>query len=231
MAELIKGQVSGMQQRFEPGGAVWDFRVERTDPSGKPLPRVAVELRGQSFQGSINNGDWVELFGEWRSGDVVKVDEVKNLTTNATVRTQAVPRVKGVSGSGWALLIPFVFLAVIGAGVGLVFLVNRDSDTPATPTSAAIVLSSTSAHRGETLTVSGTGFAPDEPVQIRFHTTVLATVQADRNGSFPSQAVRIPADWPFAGQFDLVAVGQKSLRSVHSPLDLVCTTSLPRSCK
>ena len=65
---------------------IWSFRVERYDASGNRLQPVPVEMRGERFDGSISEGDWVELPGEWKPGQVVHPDQVKNLTTGATVR-------------------------------------------------------------------------------------------------------------------------------------------------
>jgi hypothetical protein len=78
--------VSGFQQRFEPGGKlVWDFRVERLDAAGKPLPRVAVEMRAATFVGSINNGDTVEVPGVVGENGILMAERVRNLTSSATV--------------------------------------------------------------------------------------------------------------------------------------------------
>jgi hypothetical protein len=40
---------------------VWDFRVERQDADGNPLPRVQVEMHRNSISGSIANGDWGDV--------------------------------------------------------------------------------------------------------------------------------------------------------------------------
>lgn len=107
----IKGQVSGLQQRFERSGeVVWNFRVERQDASGNPLPRVAVEMRGLGFEGALNNGDWVEVTGKFNHGTLMAA-EVSNLSTRATVRA------RGMGGGAKALG------AVIGGVVVVIFVV------------------------------------------------------------------------------------------------------------
>lgn len=89
---LIRGVVVGMQPRIESQGrgvvTIWDFRLERHDAAGNPMPRVQVEMRGYSFLGSINNGDWVEIKGNWQRGEIVKPRQVYNLSTAAMVKSK-----------------------------------------------------------------------------------------------------------------------------------------------
>ncbi len=97
MPDAIKGRVSGMQQRGEAAlrtsWAVWDFRLERIDANGKPLPRVPVEMRGRRFEGSIANGDLVEIDGaRWTPGQVLHTRQVRNATTGVTVRARGITR-------------------------------------------------------------------------------------------------------------------------------------------
>jgi hypothetical protein len=87
-----QGRVSGFVPRTESPvirkrtTIVWDFRLERQTPDGKPLPRVAVEMRGKYFSGgSINNGDVVVLAGRHCRNGLVTVKRVKNLTSSTTV--------------------------------------------------------------------------------------------------------------------------------------------------
>ncbi|MEU0885889.1 hypothetical protein ABZ345_45560 [Lentzea sp. NPDC005914] len=88
-----KGRVSGYTPRAEAGvfrkrqTLVWDFRLERHDGTGQPLPRVAVELRAKYYRGgSISNGDVVELWGRQSRNGVVVVNSVKNLTAGSVIR-------------------------------------------------------------------------------------------------------------------------------------------------
>ena len=56
-SNVFRGIVSGLQQRVEfvrsVSHFVWDFRLERRDDKGEPLPRVAVQMRGRTLKGSI----------------------------------------------------------------------------------------------------------------------------------------------------------------------------------
>jgi hypothetical protein len=85
----IRGQVSSFAQRYEatPQGTitVWDFRLDRHDDTGKPLPRVPLEMRGTTFDGAIAVGDWIEVDAPWRDGRTLKVKRVTNLSSNAIV--------------------------------------------------------------------------------------------------------------------------------------------------
>ncbi len=89
---VIRGQVSGLQQRLEHWAVrpvtVWDFRVERHDDAGNPLPRIHVEMRGRSFEGSIANGDWVEITANRKNGKVLHTRNVRNLTAGVIVTTR-----------------------------------------------------------------------------------------------------------------------------------------------
>jgi hypothetical protein len=112
---VIKGQVSGFQTRFEsagrgPGTTVWSFRLDRHDKEGKPLPRVAVEMRGTSFDGAINQGDWVELDQDWKPGTTLRAKRLTNLTTNAVVSSKGA----AIKAFSKALVVVFfvVFLVV-----------------------------------------------------------------------------------------------------------------------
>jgi hypothetical protein len=93
--DAIVGEVRGFQSRTESRGAqsptyiVWTFRVERHDHAGNRLPPVPVEMRSRSFEGFLNDGDRVEVPGDWQEGQIVQARRVRNLTTGATVRTKA----------------------------------------------------------------------------------------------------------------------------------------------
>jgi hypothetical protein len=93
MMSHYKGRVSGYTPRTEGGvfrkrqTLVWDFRMERHDPSAKPLPRVAVEMRAKYYRGgSISNGDVVEVWGRQSRSGVVVVRSVRNLTAGTVIR-------------------------------------------------------------------------------------------------------------------------------------------------
>jgi hypothetical protein len=85
---------------------VWDFRIERQDAAGKPLPRAQVEMRGNSIHGTIANGDWVEIDTNWRQGKVVHTRTVRNLSSNSTVHAKGGHR--AISLLPGLLMLPFV---------------------------------------------------------------------------------------------------------------------------
>jgi hypothetical protein len=95
---ILSGTVSGFQQRTEQtqtaGGprmvVVWDFRLERKDQNGQALPRVAVEMRGTEFIGSVQNGDAVEIDAPFHAGEVVQPRRVRNLTSGAVVTAREI---------------------------------------------------------------------------------------------------------------------------------------------
>ena len=64
---------------------MWNFRVDSSDAAGMPQPPVAVEMRGFEFKGSVGDGDWVEIKGEWKPGEVFSVRSLKNISQNARV--------------------------------------------------------------------------------------------------------------------------------------------------
>jgi hypothetical protein len=90
----FRGRVAGFQQRFEVSGRrnilVWDFRVERKDSNVEQTP-VAVEMRGFAFEGSIVNGDEVEIVGQPIDRKVLHVSAAYNLTSHALVRVSSTP--------------------------------------------------------------------------------------------------------------------------------------------
>lgn len=118
---MIRGTVSGFQTRYEqiPYGqyvrsvTIWDFRLERADPAGTPLPRVAVELRGTSINGSIANGDVVEIDQEAEPGQLVQAEVVRNVTSGAAVSARGGDESRISKGVGLAVLLLVVMIIVI----------------------------------------------------------------------------------------------------------------------
>jgi hypothetical protein len=110
---MVQGQVSGLQQRYEPRVrlptvSVWDFRLERRGEHDEPLPRVAVQMRGTRFDGCIGNGDVIEISGRWRAGTTLRPRRVLNRSTNAYVRA------RGATGRNVALrLVRGVFAVAV----------------------------------------------------------------------------------------------------------------------
>jgi len=89
--ELI-GEVRGFTQRSENISTshlqhtIWNFRIERYI-EGKQLPPIPVEMRGQKFEGSINEGDSIQLLKNWQKG-LHKTNKVFNLTINVMVKAK-----------------------------------------------------------------------------------------------------------------------------------------------
>lgn len=98
--KFIRGRVAAMQQRQEiegyhhigrtrvpTYGIVWSFRLQVAGPDGNPLPPVAIEMRAPSFIGLIGNGDQLEVeAGDYATGSILCLKEVRNLSTNSVVR-------------------------------------------------------------------------------------------------------------------------------------------------
>ncbi len=83
-----------------------------------------------------------------------------------------------------------------------------------------MTLSRTSGPPGTMLTVSGSGFAADELVELSFSTDTLTKVRADAGGSFSSIEIQIPSDWRFKGQVDIRATGDTCLQTVREPFQV-----------
>ena len=86
----------------------------------------------------------------------------------------------------------------------------------ATPT---ITLSTSTARKGENVTVAGTRFWPNEMVDILVHATLVAQVQADNNGAF-STVITVPTSAPPPGfGTTITATGRSSAKSADAPFD------------
>jgi hypothetical protein len=113
---VIRGKASGLQQRLEYKTrrplVVWNFRLERWDSSGSPMTRVPVEMRGQSFQGSLNNGDWIEVRAKWKPGKTVHASRVTDLSTSTVVRARGWGQPTRIARVVIALLMLAFFVAV-----------------------------------------------------------------------------------------------------------------------
>jgi hypothetical protein len=90
--------------------------------------------------------------------------------------------------------------------------VNFDPFTP-----AKVTVSPTSGRPGSTVTVSGTGFAPNEDVDIRLHVDVVAETRTDARGEFSGVSFSVP-DTPFRQQqYSVIALGATSHKSDSAP--------------
>ena len=91
----VVGQAHRIEARTETIGqgthqTVVTFRVERYDDAGNQILMVPVQMKGLSYEGSVSEGDWVQVGGRRRAG-TLHAKELKNLTTGAVVKTKGVP--------------------------------------------------------------------------------------------------------------------------------------------
>lgn len=106
-ASAVTGEARGVTQRVEHAEQVWTLRVERHDRHGNRLQPVAVEMRGERFDGSVSDGDWIEVTGRWREGTLV-ADRVANVTTGGSLHTRR-----------WSPVYLVVVAAVLALAVGV----------------------------------------------------------------------------------------------------------------
>jgi hypothetical protein len=115
VADGIVGRVALLDLRGE-GSArlqfrVLTFRLERMNPNGEPMSTMAVTMRGLSLDGSIHNGDWVQLpTARMPSRPLTRIT---NLTTGETVRMKTPVTLRAMRGFGAAFVLAFVALLVL----------------------------------------------------------------------------------------------------------------------
>jgi hypothetical protein len=118
----VVGEAHSIQTRREVNIDVWTFRLERFDDKGNRLSPVAVEMRGLDFEGFINEGDQIEVYGQWSEVGTVLSKEVRNLSTNSKVKAKWYSRklkvVGIVVGIFLALFFTFIFLVISGVICG-----------------------------------------------------------------------------------------------------------------
>jgi hypothetical protein len=110
------GFVRGLTQRPGPNGQVYTFRIEVHDSRGNRLPPVAVEMKGVSFEGILNEGDEVEIRARPRPGRVVRVHRLSNLTAGSVFAAKGIPLAWRVLVVPWQIL-TWIVVAAILAGV------------------------------------------------------------------------------------------------------------------
>lgn len=120
----FEGKVSGFVPRTESGvfrkrqTLVWDFRLERYSPDGKPLPRVAVQMRAKFYRGgAVNNGDVVQVSGHQGRNGLVVVDSVKNLSSGTVIKAR---KWNPSVFLAYAVIL-VVFFSAVAAGLYFVF--------------------------------------------------------------------------------------------------------------
>ncbi|SEP95136.1 hypothetical protein SAMN04487983_1002258 [Streptomyces sp. yr375] len=71
---------------------VCNFSLEMRDRAGRPVGLVPVEMRGDLFEGAVNDGDRVRATGRARNG-TLRVKRLRNLTTGAEVSARSTPAI------------------------------------------------------------------------------------------------------------------------------------------
>lgn len=87
---------------------VWDFELERHDQHGRPLPRIPVQMRAQSFSAAIRDGQTVIVKGRYRPGKTLRTKRVWNESTQTLVKPVGVSSITR-NVIGVALLAVFAF--------------------------------------------------------------------------------------------------------------------------
>jgi hypothetical protein len=119
----ILGNVRGFQSRTENQSSlstpqapriwtIWTFRVECLDTQGNRIALVPVEMRGLSFQGSIADGDSVEIRGSASSRGTLHPGEVRNRTTGAVVRSSGKSLIAGLIQMVLVIIFLIVFCSI-----------------------------------------------------------------------------------------------------------------------
>jgi outer membrane protein assembly factor BamB len=165
---------------------------------------VAVQLNGSA-------GPWWNAAAHsWRQGPTYNhaVLSGAGTTVNWTFGVPAAP-------SGGVL--QFTARAVDGDGLVDHALVRTTVTVRPATTGPHVYLSAAQAAPNSALTVSGSGFKPQEKVSLSIPGAALATVTAGVNGGFPKSPVQIPATYDF-GLTAVTGAGQTSGRSATAPL-------------
>jgi hypothetical protein len=96
---------------------IWDFRLERYDENGNRLPPIPVQMRGESFSGSIQDGDTVRLVeNAWDGRNTVNTDSVFNVTLNTPVTT-----IGGGSNPMITIVMTVFLLAFLGFVIFIIY--------------------------------------------------------------------------------------------------------------
>ncbi|GAC1465709.1 MAG: hypothetical protein PVSMB7_10320 [Chloroflexota bacterium] len=79
--ESVPGKIRGQVFDIERSYSRLIFWLERHHAAGGRLSNIPVEMLGLKIEGTIKNGDWVEISGSDTPWDTIRTSEVKNLTT------------------------------------------------------------------------------------------------------------------------------------------------------
>jgi len=98
---------------------VCTFRIERRAEDGTGQTSILVEMRGFPLDGSVEEGDWVEVVGVRPSWKTVQAEEIVNLSTAGRFRATPDPDVEDTPKDALFLLVRriiTVFLALVTFG-------------------------------------------------------------------------------------------------------------------
>ncbi len=110
---VIVGHVRGLREKPENNFTVYSFRVESFDELGNRLTPVTVEMRGISFEGSLNEGDEIEIQKKYRPGRTIKVSRLHNITAASPFKAREYPffiriLTYPLTAIGWLLTVAFI---------------------------------------------------------------------------------------------------------------------------
>src|SRR5262245_52278053 len=123
----------------------------------------------------------------------------------------------GVPSAPSGGVLTFTARAVAGDGLVDGAVVKTTVTVQPSTTGPHVYVSASQAPPNSALTVSGSGFKPQEKVSLTIPGASLATVTAGIHGGFPKTPVRIPAVYDF-GLTAVIGAGQASGKSATAPL-------------
>jgi hypothetical protein len=97
------------------------FRIERPgpSPSGIGFSRLAVEMFGFPLDGTVVEGDWIEVIGDRKRGWTVRAEEIIPLSTGERFRAVPEPRFEDDPKNARFLFVRrlvVLFLALVACG-------------------------------------------------------------------------------------------------------------------
>ncbi|MGD8603105.1 MAG: hypothetical protein PVF49_00900 [Anaerolineales bacterium] len=126
----IVGYVRGLSQRMAQMGQqttqIYSFRVETFDAQGNRQSPVTVEMQGIGFEGSLNEGDQVEIDKKPRPGKAIKINKLMNLTSGAVFKAKDYPFYVKLISIPASLMAWIIWAAVLVGFFWLVFSIISD---------------------------------------------------------------------------------------------------------
>jgi tetratricopeptide (TPR) repeat protein len=74
---------------------LWNFRLEIPGAPGGSTTRVGVQMRGHEINGTLDNGDWVEISEQPKPGRVYQPKVLRNLSVGGVVKSRRLWTVAG----------------------------------------------------------------------------------------------------------------------------------------